>query len=170
MDENPYESPRSEIASPDPNSMVYAGFWVRVGATVIDSILILILTFPILIGIYGLEYFESEAIVYGTWDFLISWVLPAIVVITFWVYRSATPGKIIVKVKIVDADSGTKPSTGQFIGRYFGYFISMIPLMFGFVWVGFDKRKQGWHDKLASTAVIRDTKSGPPPVQYEGQV
>ena len=43
----------------------------------------------------------------------------------------------------------------QLIGRYLGYYVSTIPLMLGFLWVAFDARKQGWHDKMANTVVIR---------------
>jgi uncharacterized RDD family membrane protein YckC len=42
------------------------------------------------------------------------------------------------------------------IGQYFGYFVSILPLMLGFIWVGIDKKKQGFHDKLAGTVVIRE--------------
>ncbi len=162
MNKNPHEPPRSEVASSD--SEVYAGFWLRVVASLIDTILIMLLITPIFIGIYGMEYFgsfylvddmEPKSLIAGVWDFLLSWVLPAIVIIIFWIYRSATPGKMAVKVKIVDAETGAKPSTGQFIGRYFAYFISTIPLMLGIIWVAFDKRKQGWHDKLAGTVVVK---------------
>lgn len=170
MDYNPYEPPRSEILLSDSNNLVYAGFWIRVGAALIDSILIVLLTWPILIGIYGMEYFESTSLIVGAWDFLVSWVLPAIVVIIFWIYFSATPGKMAIKAKIVDARTGAKPSTGQFVGRYFGYFVSTIPLMLGFIWVAFDKRKQGWHDKLAGTVVVAEKKKGPQPAVFEGQV
>jgi uncharacterized RDD family membrane protein YckC len=41
------------------------------------------------------------------------------------------------------------------VGRYFAYFVSTIPFCLGFLWVAFDKRKQGWHDKLAHTVVVR---------------
>jgi uncharacterized RDD family membrane protein YckC len=81
--------------------------------------------------------------------------LPAIAVILFWVYKSATPGKMALKLKIVDAKTGDKPSTGQLIGRYFGYYVSILPFMLGIIWVGFDGRKQGWHDKLAGTVVVK---------------
>jgi uncharacterized RDD family membrane protein YckC len=47
------------------------------------------------------------------------------------------------------------------IVRYLGYYVSAIPLLLGFVWVAFDERKQGLHDKLAGTFVVRDTASGP---------
>jgi len=167
MEPNPYQTPQSQLASSENNTLEYAGFWVRVGASLIDSILIIFLTLPILIGIYGMEYFNSEGIIIGLWDFLISWVFPAVAIIIFWVYRSATPGKMVVKAKIVDARTGQKPSTGQFIGRYFAYLVSMFPLMLGIIWVAFDNRKQGWHDKLAGTVVIRDKNTSPEPVSFD---
>ena len=137
----------------------YAGFWIRVGASLIDTILIMVLTFPIAAAIYGEAYWDSESLVAGLWDVVLSYILPAIAVIVFWVYKSATPGKMITNLIIVDAETGGKPSTGQFVGRYFAYYLSAIPLMLGFIWVAFDKRKQGWHDKLAGTVVIRKNES-----------
>lgn len=147
------------------NEQEYAGFWIRTGASIIDTILMLIIIMPILIAIYGTDYLVSESFVQGTWDFLLNYILPAIAVILFWVYKSATPGKMATKLTIVDATTGGKPSTGQFIGRYLGYFVSMIPLFLGIIWVGIDKRKQGWHDKLAGTVVIRSNVSEP--VKFE---
>lgn len=133
----------------------YAGFWIRVGAALIDTVLIMLVTIPPLIGIYGMEYFDSTALVVGAWDFWILWVLPAIAVIIFWVCKSATPGKMLTKIKIIDERSGGKLSVGQSIGRYLAYFISMLPLMLGIFWVAFDKKKQGWHDKLSGTVVVK---------------
>ena len=146
----------------------YAGFWIRTGATIIDSILVLIIILPILTAIYGTDYWVSESFFQGSWDVLFNYVLPAVAVIVFWSYKSATPGKMVTKLTIVDANTGGKPSTGQFIGRYFGYYVSMIPLFLGFIWIGIDKRKQGWHDKLAGTVVIRNNL--PEPVKFEDQV
>jgi len=74
-----------------------------------------------------------------------------------------------ISAKIVDAQTGEKASTGQLVGRYFGYYISGIPLGLGIIWVAFDKRKQGWHDKLAGTVVVRMRKTGPKPVIFENQ-
>ncbi|MCK4843245.1 MAG: RDD family protein [Methylococcales bacterium] len=147
------------------NEQEYAGFWIRTGAAIIDSILILIIIAPILTGIYGTDYWMSESFVLGGWDVLFNYVLPAIAVIIFWVYKSATPGKMATKLTIVDAKTGGKPSTGQYIGRYLGYYVSMIPLFLGIIWVGIDKRKQGWHDKLAGTVVIKSNLSEP--VKFE---
>ena len=147
----------------------YAGFWIRVWASFIDTVLIALITVPILLAIYGEQYLESENIIEGPMEFLISWVLPAIAVITFWIYRSATPGKIAISSKIVDAKTGGQPSTGQFVGRYFSYFISTIPLGLGFFWVAFDKKKQGWHDKLAGTVVVRKKNIRPEPVEFDNK-
>lgn len=116
---------------------------------------------PILAVIYGPDYWVGESIYFGFWDVMLNYILPAIAVIVFWIYKSATPGKMATKLMIVDAETGGRPSTSQFIGRYLGYYISMIPLFLGIIWVGFDKRKQGWHDKLAGTVVIRSNKAEP---------
>ena len=130
----------------------YVGFWARVGAAIIDSILMAIVLVPIarILGIgYDWDELDSPA------NIVMNGVLPAIVVILFWVYRQATPGKMVIGAKIVDAKTGGKPSTGQFIGRYLSYYLSSIVFALGFIWVGFDDRKQGWHDKLAGTVVVR---------------
>ena len=92
---------------------------------------------------------------------LLNYILPAIVVIIFWTYKSATPGKLLLKIRIVDAKTGGKPSTVQWLIRYIGYYVSAFVFMLGFIWVGFDRRKQGWHDKLASTVVISDKAKEP---------
>jgi len=122
---------------------------------------------------------------------LIGWVLPAVAIIVFWRTRQATPGKMALRLRVVDAASGATLSTGQSIARYLGYFVVALPICFamalaamngmnpGFggamdagvawlvvvvafaigvvalAWIGLDKRKQGWHDKLARSVVIR---------------
>ncbi|HON39390.1 MAG TPA: RDD family protein [Desulfomonilia bacterium] len=146
----------------------YAGFWVRVGATLIDSILIMLITLPILISIYGWDYLlmEETGLIAGPADFLITWVLPAVAIIVFWITKQATPGKMAISAKMVDASSGMAPSTGQCIGRYLAYLISMFPLCLGILWVAFDRKKQGWHDKLAGTVVVRQKRRGPEPVRF----
>jgi uncharacterized RDD family membrane protein YckC len=138
----------------------YVGFWLRVGAAIIDTILMLVIVAPVLTWIYGAGYWVSARFIQGPADLLLNWVLPAIAVILFWNYRQATPGKMVIGARIVDAKTGGKPSTGQLIGRYFGYFVSSIPLLLGLIWVGIDQRKQGWHDMLAGTVVVRPKTSG----------
>jgi len=142
-------------------SQKYAGFWIRTGAAIIDTILMLVIVAPVLTAVYGADYWSGELYSPGILDVLLNYFFPAIAVIVFWVYKSATPGKMLVKIAIVDATTGGKPSTGQFIGRYLAYYVSIIPLFLGIFWVGIDKRKQGWHDKLAGTVVIRTDSPEP---------
>jgi uncharacterized RDD family membrane protein YckC len=137
----------------------YAGFWKRVFATIIDSLIFLLVAIPLLLAIYGTGYFaraQQSGGYVGVWDFLIQVVIPIVAVVAFWRLRGATPGKMAISAKIVDARTGGAPSTGQLVGRYFAYILSMLPLFLGFVWVAFDRRKQGFHDKLANTTVIYD--------------
>lgn len=148
------------------SQLEYAGFWVRVAATLIDSLVIVIVTFPLLVSIYGWKYFESEKLLAGPADFLISWVLPAVAVVWFWTQRQATPGKAAFSLRVVDASTGKALSIGQGIKRYLGYIVSSIPLGLGIFWVGFDRKKQGWHDKLANTVVVRAKYRGPEAVSF----
>ncbi len=141
--------------SADLGAFEFAGFWIRVWASVIDSALLILLVGPILLSVYGISYLTSESLIQGPIDFLLSWVAPALAIILFWIYKSATPGKMAISTRIIDAQTGSQPSTGQLIGRYFAYLISGVPLFLGFLWVAFDRRKQGWHDKLAGTVVVR---------------
>ena len=138
----------------------YVGFWRRAGAVIIDTLILLVTIIPLLLAVYGEEYFERTEMIQGPADLLLNYVLPAIAVILFWIYKSATPGKMAISAIIVDAKTGNKPSTGQFIGRYFAYLLSSLPLGLGFIWIAFDKKKQGWHDKLAGTVVVRKRDTG----------
>jgi uncharacterized RDD family membrane protein YckC len=142
----------------DAEQLEYVGFWPRVGASLIDTVLLLVVCLPLLTAIYGTGYWRADDLIHGPADLLVNWVLPAIAVVLFWVYRQATPGKMAISARIVDARTGAKPTTGQMIGRYAGYYVAMLPFMLGILWVAFDPRKQGWHDKLAGTVVVRDRK------------
>lgn len=139
----------------------YAGFWIRSLASLIDTVFIFIIIAPILTAIYGGEYWHSESLIQGGWDVLFNYILPAIVVVIFWLYKSATPGKMLTKITIVDVKTAEKPSSKQFLLRYFAYYISMLPLFLGFFWIALDKKKQGWHDKIAGTLVIKNAADQP---------
>jgi uncharacterized RDD family membrane protein YckC len=133
----------------------YVGFWKRLLAFIIDTVIVMAVTVPLLWAVYGRAHFaRTEPGFAGFWDVVIQVVLPAIAVILFWRYRGATPGKMLVSARIVDAVTHGAPSTGKLIGRYFAYLVSIIPVFLGFLWIAFDKRKQGWHDKLSGTVVI----------------
>jgi uncharacterized RDD family membrane protein YckC len=164
----------------DRPELEYVGFWMRFWAFVIDSILASFLLWPLL-RLWGhTDYYywrswpwswsESTFVFTHTDPLaeLLNWVLPAIAVLLFWIARQATPGKMAIGARIVDADTGAKPTTAQFIGRYLAYYVSLFGLCLGFVWIGLDARKQGWHDKLANTVVVRPRRSGPS-VHFRGE-
>lgn len=90
----------------------YVGFWPRVGAAIIDTILIGVISWPLLTAIYGPGYWDGTELAKGPVDVLITWILPAVAIILFWIYRQATPGKMAISARIVDAATGKPPSTG----------------------------------------------------------
>ncbi len=164
----------------------YVGFWKRLFAFFIDTLILVTIIIAFALAVYGRQYMtlssEGKTLLF---DVVVQGVLPALAAILFWRYRGATPGKMLIGARIVSAKTLGAPSTGQLIGRYFAYIVSMLPamvaavaiivastlssrtdlqpwlvitplLMWGFLWIAFDKRKQGWHDKLAGTVVILD--------------
>lgn len=73
----------------------------------------------------------------------------------FWLYKSATPGKMLLSMHIVDAKTFGTPSRKQYLLRLLGYFVSTVFLLLGFIWIGVNKRKRGWHDIIAGTVVVK---------------
>ncbi len=130
------------MASSWSSSPDYAGFWQRAAALLIDALIALVVLAPLVVVLGP-----------GAPDLVLVPAL-AVVVIGFWRYCGATPGKIAVGVKIVDATTGGPPALGRLVLRLLGYFVSAFPLYLGFLWAAFDRRKQGWHDKIARTVVI----------------
>ncbi len=135
----------------------YVGFWKRVLATLIDTMILVVVIVLVALPFYGPEYFQlsKQGQTMG-FDLVMQILMPLLAVIVFWRFRGATPGKMLVSAKIVDANTFGPPSTGKLIGRYFAYIVSTIGLGLGFLWIAFDPRKQAWHDKLAGTVVIEE--------------
>ncbi|MEM8770407.1 MAG: RDD family protein [Pseudomonadota bacterium] len=136
--------------------MNYAGFWIRVAAAIIDSIIFALVLAPVLILIYGFEYYAapSTSLARDPLDFLISYAAPAAATIAFWVTLAGTPGKLVLGLEVLDAQTGEKIGVGKGVLRYIGYFAAIIPIFIGLIWVAFDAKKQGWHDKIAGTVVV----------------
>jgi uncharacterized RDD family membrane protein YckC len=150
----------------DFNDLEYVGFWARFGASIMDTVLLGIIVLPVLNVIYP-GYWDDVRFVKGPADVLLNYLVPAVAVVAFWIARQATPGKMLIHARVVDAQTGAKPTTRQFVIRYLGYYVSLLPLCLGFFWVAFDPRKQGWHDKLANTVVVRPKDRGTKPVAFD---
>jgi uncharacterized RDD family membrane protein YckC len=124
-------------------ALEYAGFWIRLGAGVIDLLILGAFT-------ACLAYF---------FPFPAIWA-PAIVVISFaywlgfWVWRGQTPGKMAAGIKIIRTDSSPVKLQCA-VRRCLGYLVSTLTLFLGFVWMAFDARKQGLHDRIADTYVVK---------------
>lgn len=135
-----------------PSLRDYAGFWQRAMACLIDGLLVVVISVPVIVVAFGAEYFSLDPERHS-WD-LLTWLLLGIVVVGFWRYCGATPGKLALALKVVDARTGGRPPTGRLVVRFLCYFVSALPLYLGFLWIAVDRRKQGWHDKIAGTVVI----------------
>lgn len=122
----------------------YAGFWIRAGAYVLDTILL-----------YGVGYVMSLAMPYMyPWNTVIDLVIG----IAYFGYmessdQQGTLGKMAVGIKVGNAN-GEQINFLNAIGRYFAKIISALLLGIGFMMVGWDEKKQGIHDKLAETYVF----------------
>ena len=130
----------------------YAGFWQRALAFLIDWLLVIVTSMPVIVVAFGADYASLDPM-RRAWDVL-TLVVVAVVVVGFWRYCGATPGKLALDLKIVDAQTGAAPTTGRLVLRLLCYLVSALPLYLGFLWIAVDRRKQGWHDKIAGTVVI----------------
>lgn len=139
----------------------YAGFWRRLLASLIDTVLISLVLGPLLALLGRDADFGLADQLPKLSDNLLHLLLPAAIVIAFWLVKQGTPGKLLVGARVVDAATGNTLTPGQAIGRYLGYYVSIIPMCLGLLWVAFDARKQGWHDKLAGTVVILTKQKQP---------
>ena len=117
----------------DRENVKYGGFWIRAVGSLIDTALALVIIIPLIMLIYGHEYFTSATTLRGPAAFLINYIFPFLAVVLFWQYKSATPGKMVFKLIIVDADTLQKPTTKQLIIRYLSYYISALPFCLGFL-------------------------------------
>lgn len=148
-------------------SVAYAGFWTRAVAAAIDAVLIGFVQGALFFTVLDGGLFDPGAESLRPFYVLATQVVPATLAIAFWVKWSATPGKMILGLRIVDASTGGRPSLRQYLERYFAYYLSSLPFGLGFLWVAWDRRKQGWHDKLAGTVVVRRAPKGAEVARFE---
>jgi uncharacterized RDD family membrane protein YckC len=151
---------------PSAASVRYAGFWIRLVGSLIDSIILLIVGSILQYAVIGARVGspiadpahpeahlgETLAIVGFAW--LIGMVTGATYEGVF-VYRlGATPGKMALGLKVVQPGGGPV-SLGRAIGRYFAKILSYMILFIGYIMIGFDPEKRGMHDMICDTRVIK---------------
>ncbi len=149
------------------DNLEYVGFWPRVGASIVDSIVVLAVTTPLTLLFYGWEYWHDPRFIKGPMDIAVNWALPFVGWIWMWRTWQATPGKMLIGARVVDAATGQTLSIRQCAIRYLGYIPAMLFFGLGVIWVAFDPRRQGWHDKLAGSVVVRAKDRPASAVQFE---
>jgi uncharacterized RDD family membrane protein YckC len=139
----------------------YAGFWIRVGANVLDLLILAALNQMALLATGGWDVFTAGPVLgsasfsLGTTAIAVGGILPPIVIISCWIALGASPGKLLLGLRIVDEPTGGRPSAWQCIGRYVMALVSVLCVGLGYFYIAIDQRKQGWHDKIVRTLVVR---------------
>jgi uncharacterized RDD family membrane protein YckC len=153
IDKDIYSAPSADLDIPREQNVHYAGFWVRVAASIIDGILQLIALSAVGFVIFG-ESFLAEASKDTPLDFFMQVVFPLLYSVGFWAWKAATPGKMAFNCVLVNASDLGVVSPGRMLLRFIMYWPAYLFFGLGVIWVAFDARKQGWHDKVAGTLVI----------------
>jgi uncharacterized RDD family membrane protein YckC len=138
------------------------GFGRRLVASLIDMLVVAFLTFILVVGLSfvillvdiftAYKYPDRELPI----DTMILWlglILSVVYFVGYWAKSGQTIGKMVMGIRIVRTD-GSRLSVGQALIRYIGYLISGAALSLGFLWLAFDRKRQGWHDKIAGTYVL----------------
>ncbi|MEO8897670.1 MAG: RDD family protein [Candidatus Dormibacter sp.] len=140
--------------------LVYAGFWIRLVASMIDYIPLSILA--TLSRIAGVTATCASASGVSTCSYQVNATGLAITTavlgvywILTWSLLGASLGQRALGLRVVNAADGQRITIATAVARFFGYVVSAIPFAVGLIWAGFDHQKQGWHDKIAGTFVVR---------------
>jgi uncharacterized RDD family membrane protein YckC len=131
-----------------------AGFFVRLGALLLDGVVIAI--GPIVVIVIGAAASSSALLVLG-------YLLLVVGGIAYEIYFHGGPtgqtlGKRAVGIRVIDFNTGGPIGYGRATIRMIGRWISGIPCYLGYLWMLWDKEKQCWHDKMAHDVVV--------PVEY----
>nr|WP_254771602.1 RDD family protein [Vibrio cholerae] len=134
-------------------SVIYATFWDRLWASLIDSLVLSVLILAVILFIFNV--LDVDVAINSRYVDIANLFLSLCITILFWNFKSATPGKMLLKLKVVDEHTLNKLTFKQSIIRYLSYYISLLGFFIGFFWIFFNKKNQGWHDKIAKTIVIK---------------
>ena len=140
--------------------MVYAGFWIRVGAKFVDGIILSIPQFALVF--FGIPLFALGSSEISTASYALSYVIFQFISVglstaysTYFVGKfGATPGKMACGLRVVRPD-GEKVSYARAFGRFFGELVSAIILGIGYLMVAIDGEKRALHDRICDTRVVK---------------
>ena len=153
-----------QYGAPSPTASGYAGFWIRVVAYIIDSIIVGAVTFGLIKATGVITVLCPEGVTNASDPscgptqisplFYVILLVPVLYYIVLWAY-GGTLGQRVLGMRVVNAATGADLGLARALLRYVGFIIATIPIYIGLIWVGFDPRKQGWHDKIAGSFVVR---------------
>ena len=155
-----------------PAGTTYGGFWIRLVARIVDGIILgipLAVVFFVVVALAGgiastanttTDPNAAAAVGLG---FLAVFLLVAalatvgtvIYYVYFWGTSGSTIGMRLFKLRIVDATTGGSIGIARAIVRYLMAIVNTMACYIGWIWVAFDPRKQGWHDKVVNSVVIQ---------------
>ena len=142
--------------------MEKVGFFPRLIAFIIDGIIVDVVAVVIL-GFFGFYLFLTADTGLVSVPFTpkhgigvaVAALWWMVYYLFFWSNTGQTPGKMIIGIEVISADDGGRIGVPKAIVRLFGYFIDFVVLGLGFLWIIWDRDKQGWHDKFARTYVVK---------------
>lgn len=146
----------------------YAGFGIRTAAYLIDAIILFVVSLIVSPALGGYTHTVTTVNQFGEYTTattangavtLFQFLVGAVYMIGFWVGTGRTPGQMALNLRVVRVADGGRIGIGQGIVRYIGLFISFLVILIGVIWVAFDPRRQGWHDKMATTFVVQEQKT-----------
>jgi|TARA_R100001224_G_scaffold67251_1_gene40553 uncharacterized RDD family membrane protein YckC len=142
----------------------HGGFWLRLAAAIIDTIItqLGLTIIGVIIGIFVGIFMGAAGSPMGDIEMIAGGIGYAIGIIGQWLYFTifeisgwmATPGKKILGLQVTDLN-GQQIGFGRANGRYWGKIVSALILMIGFIMIAFTDKKQGLHDIMAGTLVIK---------------
>lgn len=134
----------SYAGASQPTALSYGGFWLRVVAAIIDSILLAVVQFVLALII-------DDTAVRSLINLILGWLYYSGMESS---EKQATLGKLAMGLAVTDIN-GNRISFGKATGRYFAKIISALILLIGFIMVAFTEKKQGLHDMIAGTLVVK---------------
>ena len=164
---SPYAPPRAAVHDDQVvagGHVVYAGFWKRVAASIIDGFVTAALSYAVLIPMVmlsgaGWGMFAGEPAGAGGALVMVAYYLISILIPLLYMSfmhssaNMATLGKMAIGIKVTRLD-GERISFWRAFGRYFGYILSTMILFIGVIMVAFTERKQALHDMICDTLVV----------------
>lgn len=152
----------------------FGGFWIRFVAYIIDAIILFIPSLIVKAIIYAGFGIGMNALFGSTTphqpadgiNSLISLALNCAYWTYFTVAKGATPGKLILGLRVVD-ENGMHIGWGRAIGRFFAMILSTCLFLIGFIMVGFHEKKRGLHDLICGTYVVKKEYVNPAQQQMD---